>query len=200
MKPPTPIRTPVVLTVALTVAIFFALAWVSPYWSVAGLLQAAANEDVGRAARYIQEPHLEQGIRSQTSDAVRSQALKGVAAGWPDAERALASDKSAPLAATLSDLPAITQLIRTHIPVEGSRIAAAWNLARSDNGEWVSANEYRVKAPGDYVFSWRRATTSWQLVDVSIPPHVIEAASITGESPVIEPLVETFTHPNERME
>jgi hypothetical protein len=168
---------------------------VLPYWSAAGLLKAAADDDVGNAASFIQERQVEQTIGEQTSEAVQTQAVKAVDKGWPGAAAALESDKSAPLAAELSNIGAVTSLIRTHLPANGSRLAAAWDLASSDSSAWVSANAFQAHAPGDYVFSWKRRGLGWQLVDVQIPQHVIEAAAITGEQPVIEPQVEVFKHP-----
>jgi hypothetical protein len=180
---------------AVAAAVVIALLLATPYWSVAGLLKAAADEDEQHAARFIQERQVEQTIGEQTSEAVQTQAVKAVDKGWPGAEAALESDKSAPLAAKLSNVSAVTNLIRTHLPANGSRLAAAWHLASSDNSAWVSASAFRVHAPGDYVFSWKRRGLGWQLVDVEIPQHVIEAAAITGEQPIIEPQVEVFKHP-----
>jgi hypothetical protein len=99
------------------------------------------------------------------------------------------------LASTLSSVPALTDLIRTHLIPEGSRLSTAWNLSRSDRAHRVG-NEFRVEAPGAYFFSWKREGARWQLVDVSIPQHVIEAAAISGENPVIERKVQVFAHPN----
>ncbi|MET0292642.1 MAG: hypothetical protein ABW136_09795 [Steroidobacteraceae bacterium] len=171
------------------------LAWTLPYWSVAGLLTAAAGNDVERAARFMQEHRVELALRERTSEAVRDQAQKAVSEGWPGAEQAIRTDKSRPLADELSNVAAVTDLIRTHLPVHGSRVAAAWHLMKSDEGR-RDGGDYRVSAPGGYEFHWARRGASWQLMDVAIPQHVIEAAAITGEDPVIQPAVQTFSHPN----
>lgn len=181
--------------IAITAAVVVGLLLAPPYWSAAGLLKAAADEDVPRAAGFIQERRVERTIGDQASEAVQTQALKARDKGWPGAEAALESDKSPPLAAELSNPRAVTDLIRTHIPANGSRLAAAWSLARSDSSVWASAGTFSVAAPGGYVFTWKRRGLGWQLVNVEIPQHVIEAAAISGEQPIIEPEVEVFKHP-----
>lgn len=188
-------KTVVACVSVAALAIAAAAFWVLPYWSVAGLMKAAAAEDVGRAAGFIEERRVERTIRAQTSDAVQAQALKGVVKDWPGAEAALQSDRSAPLADALSNVAAVTDLVRSHLPVESSRLAVAWHLVRSGEGDLLPDGVYRINATGDYTFTWQRHRASWKLVDVSIPSHVIESAAISGESPVIQPEVESFKHP-----
>jgi hypothetical protein len=134
-------------------------------------------------------------IRVQTHAAVEAQAIKAVDKGWAGADLALRSDRSQPLAAQLSTLPAVTELIRSHIPANGSRLGAMQALWNSEHREWISASEYRVTTTGDYQFTWKRHADGWRLAKVSIPQHVLEAASITGPFPVIEPQVQVFKHP-----
>jgi hypothetical protein len=189
-------------SVSLATAAIAALALLSasalPYWSIAGLMLAAAESDVARAEGFMQERHVQLTIREQTSAAVKTQALKAAAQGWDGAEDALHEESSRPLADEISHAASVTDLIRTHLPAQGTRLATAWRLMRSGTGHWASGADYRIPATGGYEFGWQRLGARWQLVDVSIPPHVIEAAAITGPDPVIEPEVQVFKHPNER--
>lgn len=181
--------------IAIAMAAVLALVWALPYWSVAGLLKSASNNDFGQVEGYLDTGRIRNMISVQTHAAVQSQAVKGVDKGWSGAEAALEQDRSKPLAAQLSTLPAVTELIRSHMPANGSRLGAMQALWNSEQRTWVSAGEYQVTTTGDYHFTWKRHADGWRLAKVSIPQHVLEAAAITGPSPVIQPDTVTFKHP-----
>jgi hypothetical protein len=139
---------------AVAMAATLALVWALPYWSMAGLLKAASNNDFGQVEGFLDTGRIRNMIRVQTHAAVESQAITAVEKGWAGAEAALHTDRSQPLAAKLSTLPAVTELIRSHMPANGSRLGALQAIWNSEHRQWLSASEYRVTTTGDYHFTW----------------------------------------------
>lgn len=181
--------------VAVAMGVVLALLWALPYWSIAGLLKSASNNEFGQVEGFLDTGRIRNMIAVQTHAAVESQAIKAIDKGWAGAEAALNSDRSRPLAAQLSNLPAVTELIRSHLPANGTRLGGTLALWNSEHREWLSASEYQVTTTGDYHFTWKRHADGWRLAKISIPQHVLEAAAITGPSAVIQPDVQTFKHP-----
>lgn len=180
---------------AIALGALLVMVWALPYWSIGGLLKSASANDFGQVEGYLDTGRIRNMIRIQTHAAVAAQAATATEKGWAGATAALQSDRSQPLAAQLSTLPAVTELIRSHLPANGSRLGAMQALWNSTDREWISASEYRVTTTGDYQFSWKRHADGWRLAKVSIPQHVLEAAAISGPSPVIQPEVQVFKHP-----
>lgn len=154
----------------------FTILLLSPWWSLAGLSQAAQAADKYRLALYVDFPRLREGIREQLNAQVLGKmstemkdnpfAALGVMVGGAMVDRTIDVMVTPSTFARLMQTPAGD--------VAESRLSLAIRLYDRIGLEWLSASSIRVKF---FDQSGRKTTTgllerdrlTWRLVDIEIP-------------------------------
>ena len=163
-----------VLALALGVAVFL----VSPWWSIAGLVQSVRAGDKYRTELYVDFPRVRVSLREQ----LIAQAGESMAKDMQDNPFAAFGAMIGTVAVEAFVTPeGLQRLMENELPAEGakessdSRVAIARHAYDKIGLEWLSANSIRVlifeEGTRTVVTTARleREGLRWRVVDVEIP-------------------------------
>ncbi|WP_116810512.1 DUF2939 domain-containing protein [Steroidobacter cummioxidans] len=164
----------------ISLAMMALIAWLSPYWSIAGLIRSATLGNSYEFSEHIDVVSLRESIKGQATAQLTRNISSKSASGFEAFGSALGIMMVDKIVDQFVTPAALSSAIKKSIGKSGAeqlptRIALTVRLLQRGDVRWSSANIVYVGSQDLGRFVFRRSFLSWTLVAIELPPDAFES-------------------------